>query len=399
MGLGKTLQTLSLFAYVKASSPKNSVVDPHLIVCPLSVVDTWIRELNHWVPSFRVLRFHAQEAERTRLKLAVRDGEVEFDVCVTTYEGFVAEDTWLKSRKWTYVVLDEGHKIKNRETQIAKSVQGIGSLYRLILTGTPVQNNLVELWGLFHWLYPAVFTQSTEKMFHEAFNLTLGTYALPFLKATEKLLSKLMLRRTKDGVEGQICVPPKEELTVFIPMSEAQRFWTYRLLTKLDTPDLEGIFAGEGKGEGRVVEGVHVSEGQKTSGEGNSRKSCAGFVIFDGLTCYPDRVEAFDEPSHAAAQSVQSVRFSHFALIACSPRFSCRCGFDEPGVLIPSLVPSPYLLPDVEPDPYTLGQHVVASSSKLILIDKLLKTILPSGERVLIFSVRPPPLARANMDN
>ncbi|KAI0086882.1 SNF2 family N-terminal domain-containing protein [Irpex rosettiformis] len=343
MGLGKTLQTLSLFAYVKESS--KSSVDPHLIVCPLSVVDTWIRELNHWMPSFRVLRFHAQESERTRLKNAVRDGQLEFDVCVTTYEGFVAEDTWFKSKKWTYAVLDEGHRIKNRDTQIARSVQGIGSLYRLILTGTPVQNNLVELWGLLHWLYPTVFTDSTEKMFHEAFNLTQGTYALPFLTATEKLLSKVMLRRTKDTVEGQISIPPKEELTVFIPMSQAQRFWTYRLLTKLDSLDLEGIFASdieteekenlaEDREEVKRYLEEQPKENQKVGGEGNSQ-------------------------------------WKRLMNLLMQLRKVCN---------------HPYLLPDVEPDPYTIGPHVVSSSSKLILIDKLLKDILPSGERVLIFS-------------
>ncbi|KAI0337438.1 hypothetical protein BDW22DRAFT_1423593 [Trametopsis cervina] len=152
MGLGKTLQTLSLFAYVAETT--KGTIEPHLIVCPLSVVDTWLREIKHWLPSFRTLRFHAHELERTRLKLAIRDGEVAFDICVTTYEGYSMEDSWFKSRRWTYIVLDEGHRIKNSETQIAHKLHGIGSLYRLVLTGTPVQNNLVELWGLLHWLYP-----------------------------------------------------------------------------------------------------------------------------------------------------------------------------------------------------------------------------------------------------
>lgn len=78
-----------------------------------------------------MLRFHAQQSERTRLKLAVRDGAIAFDICVTTYESYVAEDSWFKTRRWTYVVLDEGHKIKNAGTIIAHKIQGIGCLYRL----------------------------------------------------------------------------------------------------------------------------------------------------------------------------------------------------------------------------------------------------------------------------
>lgn len=78
-----------------------------------------------------MLRFHAQQAERSRLKVAIRDGEIQFDVCVTTYEGYVAEDSWFKSRRWTYIVLDEGHRIKNADTILAGKLQGISSLYKL----------------------------------------------------------------------------------------------------------------------------------------------------------------------------------------------------------------------------------------------------------------------------
>lgn len=251
------------------------------------------QEIARWIPSFRSLRFHAQQSERTRLKNLIRFGELEFDICVTTYEGYVAEDPWFKSQRWNYVVLDEGHKIKNTDTIVAHKLQGIGSLHRLgtnnplfrscwltsttVLTGTPVQNNLVELWGLLHWLYPAVFTAATEQAFKQSFDLTKGSYSIPFLAATEKLLSKVMLRRTKDTVVIQ--VPPREEHTLFIPMSEAQRFWTYRLLTKLDTMDLEEIFhsklSDDKENEGRQAVKAHltakIEEGK--SGQENRRWS------------------------------------------------------------------------------------------------------------------------------
>ena len=123
-------------------------MNPHLIICPLSVVETWLRvrlspsspqltlilflqEVERWIPSFKTLRFHAQQAERDRLKIAVRDGYITFDICVTTYEGYVAEDSWFKSRHWSYIVLDEGHKIKNANTNVASKLQGISSLYKL----------------------------------------------------------------------------------------------------------------------------------------------------------------------------------------------------------------------------------------------------------------------------
>jgi len=88
-----------------------------------------------------------------------------------------------------------------------------------------------------------VFTAATQTLFHESFDLSRGSYSLSFLAAAKKLLDRIMLRRTKAAVECS--VPPKEELTVFLPLTEAQRFWTYRLLTRVDTMDLKSIFTSK----------------------------------------------------------------------------------------------------------------------------------------------------------
>ena len=125
-------------------------------------------------------------------------------------------------------------------------------LTRTVLTGTPVQNNLIELWGLLNWLYPNVFTPPTERLFRDSFDLTRGSYSISFLKHTQALLSIIMLRRTKDVIE--INIPPRDELTVFIPMTEAQRFWTYRMLTRMDTLELKEIFVTDLE-HGPMVEG------------------------------------------------------------------------------------------------------------------------------------------------
>lgn len=98
----------------------------------------------------------------------------------------------------------------------------------------------MELWSILHWLYPSIFTDASKSLFKDSFDLTRGLYSIPILKATETLLSTVMLRRTKATVE--MSVPPREELTVYVPMMEAQRFWTYRLLTRMDTIDLKEIF-------------------------------------------------------------------------------------------------------------------------------------------------------------
>ena len=178
MGLGKTLQTLSLFQYLKehqATSAPGGQPRPFLVVCPLSVLSSWMAEARKWTPGLKVLRFHGPVGERNRLKKiaageqdlqgndthrpkgkrkerrnasghpvvtldsASENGEPEqsaVDLLITTYETFQAEQSWFKRAfVWRYVVLDEGHKIKNDLSLISKALQGLGAEYRLILTG------------------------------------------------------------------------------------------------------------------------------------------------------------------------------------------------------------------------------------------------------------------------
>ena len=216
MGLGKTLQTLSLLQYLKENkspSERARTSRPSLVICPLSVLSSWMAESRRWTPGLKVLRFHGPIHERNRLK-RVASGEEDMygnitkqarkkrndrrtatgkpiidldsssedsteesgvDVVVTTYEGFQAEQAWFKRAfVWKYAVLDEGHKIKNNLSQISSALQGLGAEYRLILTGTPLQNNMTELWALLHWLYPDIFTERTSELFRTSFDLTRG---------------------------------------------------------------------------------------------------------------------------------------------------------------------------------------------------------------------------------
>lgn len=173
MGLGKTLQTLSLFQYLKEHDRRKSGLDeprPGLVVCPLSVIDSWMKEACKWTPQLKVMRFHGVAHERQQLKkvatrqtdryghatdrphrkkelrhasgkpLVELDSDAEdvdfHDLIITTYETYAAEHKWFKSAfVWRYVVLDEGHRIKNNVTNISSSLQSLRAEYRLILTG------------------------------------------------------------------------------------------------------------------------------------------------------------------------------------------------------------------------------------------------------------------------
>lgn len=149
------------------------------------------------------------------------------------------------------------------------SIPCLCSFFLSVLTGTPVQNNLVELWGLLHWLYPKIFTLPSERLFSDSFDLSHGSYSTNILTAANKLLGIIVLRRTKAVVD--CTVPPKEELTVFMPMTEAQRFWTLGLLTRLEVSELEKIFDSEVKKE--EGSSPYIAQMKQTARQGR-KSSC-----------------------------------------------------------------------------------------------------------------------------
>ncbi|ODM17879.1 hypothetical protein SI65_06667 [Aspergillus cristatus] len=172
MGLGKTLQTLSLFQYLKENTTPQA---PFLVVCPLSVIDGWISEAAKWTPDLEVLKYHGSQEERVKIKAGVL--------------AFL----------WTYIVLDEGHRIKNDESKKAHLLDRVPAEYKLVLTGTPVQNDLRELWAIFQWLYPEVFDKSTVGQFDEASSLNDGKFDAEFLGHCKRFLGLIMLRRIKQS--------------------------------------------------------------------------------------------------------------------------------------------------------------------------------------------------------
>jgi SWI/SNF-related matrix-associated actin-dependent regulator of chromatin subfamily A member 5 len=153
MGLGKTLQTLSLLAWLQENTPSphayvscglsllalclsSDSFRPHLVICPLSVLSSWISEAKQWVPDMKVIRFHGSANERSYVKNSLKSSTHDFtksgfDIMITTYEAFTAEDSWFRSRRWSVLILDEGHKIKNSEAFVSTKVQTVGAIFRL----------------------------------------------------------------------------------------------------------------------------------------------------------------------------------------------------------------------------------------------------------------------------
>jgi len=171
MGLGKTLQTISLITHLKEKVTHGQTC-PSLVICPLSVLNSWSKEIKRWNPELNFLIMHDSDLvsrELTRQK--VMANPTSYDIIVTTYE--MAKNpslsTMFQRLHFQLVVLDEGHIIKNEQAQISIAVRKMHYCSTLILTGTPLQNNLTELWALLNYLFPKFFV-SSEK-FSNAFDI------------------------------------------------------------------------------------------------------------------------------------------------------------------------------------------------------------------------------------
>ena len=142
---------------------------PSLIMCPLSVISSWMNEFKKWAPSLKVVRLHCGEDERESVKRYITDNFTDIDAIVTTYDQVKVDPmtNFLKRYHFNTVVLDEGHIIKNHEALISIAVRKLRSATKIILTGTPLQNNLVELWAMINYLYPEYFPD--KEPFQEAF--------------------------------------------------------------------------------------------------------------------------------------------------------------------------------------------------------------------------------------
>lgn len=156
MGLGKTIQTISIIAFLKQFKKING---PHLIIAPKITLGNWVRELEKWLPSCRVVKLIATKEEREPI-LNDYISRGKFDVVVTSFEGARICLKYLKRIKWKYLIIDEAHKIKNEESMLAQVVRSLNTSFKLLLTGTPLQNNLHELWSLLNFILPDIFDSS-----------------------------------------------------------------------------------------------------------------------------------------------------------------------------------------------------------------------------------------------
>ncbi|XWS77008.1 hypothetical protein CRYUN_Cryun01aG0226800 [Craigia yunnanensis] len=229
MGLGKTVQVMALIAYLMEFKGNYG---PHLIIVPNAVLVNWKSELHNWLPSVSCIFYVGGKDQRSKL-FSQEVLAMKFNILVTTYEFIMYDRSKLSKIYWKYIIIDEAQRMKDRESVLARDLDRYRCQRRLLLTGTPLQNDLKELWSLLNLLLPEVF--DNRKAFHDWFSQ-------PFQKEgpthnaeddwleTEKkviiihrlhqILEPFMLRRRVEDVEGSL--PPKVSIVLRCRMSAFQ---------------------------------------------------------------------------------------------------------------------------------------------------------------------------------
>ncbi|KAL7499866.1 hypothetical protein ACHAWT_007886 [Skeletonema menzelii] len=234
MGLGKTLQTISMLAYLASYK---GIWGPHLIIVPTSCLVNWEVEFKRFCPGLKVLCYYGNAKRRKELRVGWTKSNMHH-VIITSYQLAVQDSFAFKRKKWYYLILDEAHNIKNFESQRWQTLINFNTQRRLLLTGTPLQNNLMELWSLLHFLMPHVFRDRKE--FSYWFSNPMDNIIEGNARRNDDLINRLhgiirpfVLRRLKKDVETQL--PGKFEHIVKCQLSRRQMFLYEEFMARSST--------------------------------------------------------------------------------------------------------------------------------------------------------------------
>lgn len=388
MGLGKTVQCIAVLANLIYMG----VPGPFLVVAPLSTLPNWYAEFRRFTPKVPVILYHGTPDERIRLRIqirkttSIREGVNVQPVVITSYEITMRDRTSLQNHDWRVLIVDEGHRIKNTHCRLIRELRMYRNTHRLLLTGTPLQNNLTELWSLLNFLLPEIFDDlgSFEAWF-DVERLSVDGADEQIVKEEQQknilsmlhqILTPFMLRRLKQDVE--LNLPPKKELLVYAPMSSMQQeFYT----STVDKTIMDKI--QEKNKEPEVIE--YDSNGRPVR---QSRNKKANYTVMDekdDKCSDSDLEEDFGkwfnvvQDSSASstanrekvpAKSVVTVRLQN---IMMQLRKCCN---------------HPYLLeyPLTKGGDFRIDDELVQSCGKMKLLDTMLAGLKVRGHKVLIFS-------------
>uniref|UniRef100_A0A7M4FHU1 Chromodomain helicase DNA binding protein 2 n=1 Tax=Crocodylus porosus TaxID=8502 RepID=A0A7M4FHU1_CROPO len=225
MGLGKTIQTISFLSYL---FHQHQLYGPFLIVVPLSTLTSWQREFEVWAPEINVVVYIGDLMSRNTIReyewIHAQTKRLKFNVLITTYEILLKDKAVLGSISWAFLGVDEAHRLKNDDSLLYKTLIDFKSNHRLLITGTPLQNSLKELWSLLHFIMPEKFE------FWDDFEDDHGKGRENGYQSLHKVLEPFLLRRVKKDVEKSL--PAKVEQILRVEMSALQKQYYKWILTR-----------------------------------------------------------------------------------------------------------------------------------------------------------------------
>ena len=244
MGLGKTVQSISVMGYL---AENHNIWGPFLVIAPSSTLHNWQQEITRFVPDLKVLPYWGTAKDRKVLrkfwdrKHITYTRDSPFHVLITSYQLVVQDTQYFQKIRWQYMILDEAQAIKSSSSSRWKSLLGFHCRNRLLLTGTPIQNNMQELWALLHFIMPSLFDSHDE--FSDWFSKDIESHAQSNTKLNEDQLKRLhmilkpfMLRRIKKHVQKEL--GDKIEEDIFCDLTYRQRAYYGNLRNRISIMDL-----------------------------------------------------------------------------------------------------------------------------------------------------------------
>ncbi|XP_029419905.1 DNA excision repair protein ERCC-6 isoform X2 [Nannospalax galili] len=259
MGLGKTIQIIAFLAGLsyskirtRGSNYRFEGLGPTVIVCPTTVMHQWVKEFHTWWPPFRVAILHETGSYAYKKEKLIRDIVHCHGILITSYSYIRLMQDDISRHDWHYVILDEGHKIRNPNAAVTLSCKQFRTPHRIILSGSPMQNNLRELWSLFDFVFPGKL--GTLPVFMEQFSvpITMGGYsnASPVQVKTaykcacvlRDTINPYLLRRMKSDVKMSLSLPDKNEQVLFCRLTDEQHKVYQNFI---DSKEVYGILNGD----------------------------------------------------------------------------------------------------------------------------------------------------------
>ncbi|KAK4432107.1 Chromatin-remodeling ATPase INO80 [Sesamum alatum] len=243
MGLGKTIQAMAFLAHL---AEEKNIWGPFLVVAPASVLNNWADEISRFCPDLKTLPYWGGLQERTVLRKNINPKrlyrrEAGFHILITSYQLLVSDEKYFRRVKWQYMVLDEAQAIKSSNSIRWKTLLSFNCRNRLLLTGTPIQNNMAELWALLHFIMPTLF--DSHEQFNEWFSKGIeshaehgGTLNEHQLNRLHAILKPFMLRRVKKDVISELT--GKTEITVHCKLSSRQQAFYQAIKNKISLAEL-----------------------------------------------------------------------------------------------------------------------------------------------------------------